>query len=152
MTLPLRRADTWYRRRLAEPSGRPRVVIDTDTANEIDDQFALAWALLAPDALRVEAVYAEPFSFAYRRATLPHAPADAPPFNPPDEGMARSHAEILRVFDKLGLDAKGRVFEGSPRYMPRNGRPVPSAAAEHLVATARAMPRGEPCTCWRWAA
>ena len=31
--------------RLALPTGRRRIVIDTDTANEIDDQFALAWAL-----------------------------------------------------------------------------------------------------------
>jgi len=27
------------------------VVIDTDTANEIDDQFALAYAALSPEAL-----------------------------------------------------------------------------------------------------
>lgn len=144
MKTPNRRSDAWYRRRLAPPRGRPRVVIDTDAANEIDDQFALAWALLATDALQVDAVYAAPFSFACRRAQLPHAPADAPPFNPPDEGMRRSHDEILRVFDKLGLDATGRVFEGSPRYLPRSGGPVPSAAAEHLVAAARATPRGEP--------
>ncbi|MEZ7981350.1 MAG: hypothetical protein QMC74_16840 [Myxococcota bacterium] len=29
----------------------PRVVIDTDTANEVDDQFALAWALRAGDRI-----------------------------------------------------------------------------------------------------
>jgi hypothetical protein len=51
--------------RLAPPRGRVRVVIDTDTANEIDDQFALAWALLRPDKLDVVAVTAEPFSFAH---------------------------------------------------------------------------------------
>ncbi len=37
--------DDWYRQRLAPPRGPVRLVIDTDTANEIDDQFALAWAL-----------------------------------------------------------------------------------------------------------
>ena len=45
-----------------------RVVIDTDAANEIDDQFALAWALLSPGQLQVDAVYAAPFSFAHRRS------------------------------------------------------------------------------------
>jgi len=35
-----------------------RLVIDTDCANEIDDQFALAWALLSPERLTVEATVA----------------------------------------------------------------------------------------------
>lgn len=51
--------------RLAPPMGQVRVVIDTDTANEIDDQFALAPALWSPDKLDVPAVTAEPFSFAH---------------------------------------------------------------------------------------
>lgn len=63
--------DDWYRSRLREPSAPVRVVIDTDAANEIDDQFALAWALLCPEALTTEAVYATPFSFAHRRGLGP---------------------------------------------------------------------------------
>jgi len=38
-----------------------RVVLDTDTYNEVDDQFALAHLLLAPELVRLEAVYAAPF-------------------------------------------------------------------------------------------
>ena len=34
--------------------------IDPDTYNEIDDQFAAVHALLSPERLRVEAVYAAP--------------------------------------------------------------------------------------------
>ena len=34
------------------------MVLDTDTYNEIDDQFALVYALLCPEKLNVEAVYA----------------------------------------------------------------------------------------------
>lgn len=49
--------------RLAPPSDRVRLAIDTDCANEIDDQFALAWALLSPDQLEIEGIYAAPFSF-----------------------------------------------------------------------------------------
>ena len=30
--------------RLEHPNGIARVIIDTDAANEIDDQFALTWA------------------------------------------------------------------------------------------------------------
>ncbi len=65
----------WLRQRLAEPQGRVRVVIDTDAANEIDDQFALAWALLSPQQLEVVAVYAAPFSFNHRRVEMIRARA-----------------------------------------------------------------------------
>jgi purine nucleosidase len=58
------------RRLLAEPDGPVRVIIDTDAANEIDDQFALAWALLSPTQVTVEAVIAEPYSFAHLRPAL----------------------------------------------------------------------------------
>jgi len=57
-------------RLLTPPQGPVRLVIDTDTKNEIDDQFALAWALLSQDQLKLEGVYAEPFSFAHHRDEL----------------------------------------------------------------------------------
>jgi inosine-uridine nucleoside N-ribohydrolase len=53
-------------RLLGRPRAPIRVVIDTDAKNEIDDQFALAWALLSPEVLEVEAVYAAPFSYRYQ--------------------------------------------------------------------------------------
>jgi inosine-uridine nucleoside N-ribohydrolase len=134
----------WYARRLAEPAGPVRLVIDTDAANEIDDQFALTWALLSPERLRLEAVYAAPFSFAHRRESLPHADRDAPPFNPPDVGMRRSRDEILRVFDRLGMPSEGKVYEGSTAYLASTDEPLRSAAAEHLVALARAAPADPP--------
>ena len=46
------------------------MIIDTDTANEIDDQYALAWALLSPERLTLEGVTAVPFSFAHHRDKL----------------------------------------------------------------------------------
>ena len=60
----------FLRGRLAPPDGPARVLIDTDAANEIDDQFALAWALLSRDRLRIEAVTAAPFSFQHHREGL----------------------------------------------------------------------------------
>lgn len=144
MTPWKRHDDAWYRARLAEPQGPVRVVIDTDAANEIDDQFALAWALLSPEQLRLEAVYAEPFSFAHRRHLLPRAPPGAPPFNAPAQGMHRSHEEILRVFSLLGVPPQSRVLAGSEGYLAAPGQARRSAAAEHLIATARSSPEGEP--------
>ena len=156
------KSDTWYTQRLApptaqgphptstgpaSPSSKIRVIIDTDAANEIDDQFALAWALLSPSQLDVVAVYAEPFSFAHRRVAYvaQHGAAlDAAPFNPPAVGMERSYDEILTVYAKLGLPSKGKVYRGSAAYLPSATQAVPSEAAEHLVATARAHRGSEP--------
>ena len=47
--------------RLQVPSGIVDVVIDSDTFNEIDDQFAISLALLSPERMRVQAIYAAPF-------------------------------------------------------------------------------------------
>ena len=47
--------------RLQPPDGKVRMVIDTDTYNEIDDQFAVVHALLSPEQLTVEGIYAAPF-------------------------------------------------------------------------------------------
>ena len=56
--------------RLEPPTGKVRVILDSDMANEIDDQFVLAWALLRPDAIDLLAVIAEPFSFTRHREPL----------------------------------------------------------------------------------
>jgi purine nucleosidase len=140
--------DAWYRQRLAPPAARPRVIIDTDAANEIDDAFALAWALLRPQRLQVEAVYAAPWSFAHRRAAyrarLGAAAQELPCFDPPGVGMTRSVETIVTVFERLGLPHAGRVFRGATGYL-RKDAPVPrSEAVEHLIASAREQPGDEP--------
>ena len=143
------RSTAWYQQRLAPPTGPVRVVIDTDAANEIDDQFALAWAMRRPDRLDVAGLYATPFSFAHRRPILPLAPPDDPAFAPPAVGMARSFDEIHRVLDVLGdpvsVAAKARVFRGSEGYLAGPEQPLRSAAVDHLIATAREhKPDGPP--------
>ncbi len=55
------------RRRLEPPQGKIRLISDTDTYNEIDDQYAIAWALLSQDVLEIEGVLAEPYSFRRNR-------------------------------------------------------------------------------------
>ena len=52
------------------PSGKNKMILDTDTANEIDDQFALAWTLLSPDKIDLLGVTAEPYSFQHHREEL----------------------------------------------------------------------------------
>jgi purine nucleosidase len=136
--------NTWYHQRLQCPSGPVTVVIDTDAANEIDDQFALAWALKRPDRLDVRGIYATPFSFAHRRHMYPSASFDAPPFNSPAQGMERSFSEILRVQDLLALERQAPVFRGSAAYLESLACPISSEATEHLITTALSMPPDEP--------
>ncbi len=68
-------SDAEYQHILRNPSGHVRCVIDTDTRNEIDDQFALAWAFLSQDQLQIEGVYAAPYSFRNRLDELRDAKA-----------------------------------------------------------------------------
>ena len=55
---------------LSNPTGKNKLIIDTDTANEIDDQFALAWALLSEDKIDLLGVTAEPYSFQHHKEEL----------------------------------------------------------------------------------
>jgi purine nucleosidase len=109
---------------LDAPTGRAAIVLDTDTYNEIDDQFALAYALLSPDRIAIEAIYAAPF-----HNTRSDGPGD---------GMERSYDEIIRVLDKLGMPDAAPVYRGSTDWLPARDQPVRSAAAEDLVARAHA--------------
>ncbi len=134
---------TWYQQRLKLPSARVSVVIDTDAANEIDDQFALAWALSRPGKLDIRGIYATPFSFAHRRALYPSAAPDAAPFNPPEIGMERSFHEIVRVQELMGCK-RAPALRGSPGYLSSLSQPIHSQTTEHLISTALAMPGDEP--------
>lgn len=49
------------------PRGRVRCVLDTDTFNEIDDQFAIVQMLLSADRLDLQAIYAAPERRSRRR-------------------------------------------------------------------------------------
>jgi purine nucleosidase len=112
--------------RLAPPAGRVRAVLDTDTYNEVDDQYALAYAVLGA-SFDLQAVYAAPF--ANDRSSGP------------EDGMEKSYAEIERVLAKLegrGGSVPGRVLKGSRRFLEAPGRPVESDAARDLVDRAAA--------------
>ncbi len=113
--------------RLQPPKGRVRLVLDTDTYNEVDDQFAVAYALRSPEKLTVEALYAAPF-FNDRSS----GPAD---------GMEKSYQEILRLLEFMRIPSQGQVFRGSTGYLPDWDHPLESPAARDLIA--RAMARSE---------
>ena len=96
-----------------------RAVLDTDTYNEIDDQFALAYALLAPEVLDLRAVVAAPFS--NRRAETP------------GEGMRKSYDEIARILGLFGSPAENFAWRGSESYLADRRTPVDSEGARKIV-------------------
>lgn len=106
--------------RLEPPTEDVRMVLDTDTDNEIDDQFALVYAILA-EMLDVEAVYAAPYT--NERSS---GPAD---------GMERSYEEICRLLDFLDRDPTGFAFRGAERYLADG--PVENPAVDDLVGRAQ---------------
>jgi inosine-uridine nucleoside N-ribohydrolase len=116
--------------RLEVPSGRVRMVLDTDTYNEIDDQFALAYALLSSEKLDVEAVYA--------------APSLNPRSTSPADGMERSYEEILRILDRMHIPPEGFVYRGSSSFLLGAEQPVQSDAASDLIERALAGPEDRP--------
>lgn len=111
--------------RLAPPeTSTRRVLLDTDTYNEIDDQFALVHALLSGETIEVEAINAAPF-FNQR--------ADSPA-----DGMEKSFEEIDRLLSRLGVTERDRVFRGSTSYLPDAETPVESDAARAIITRAHA--------------
>ena len=54
--------DTKILNLLKPRNGVVRAVLDTDTYNEIDDQFALVQMMLSSERIKVEGIYAAPFS------------------------------------------------------------------------------------------
>jgi len=116
--------------RLRHPKGNVRMVLDTDTYNEIDDQFAVVYALSASEKLKVEALCAAPF------------------FNElsdgPEDGMVKSYAELKRILGVMGKTDAIPVYEGSRRYMSAADEPVESEAARRIVELALASPVEDP--------
>ena len=117
-----------------EPPSRPvRIILDTDTYNEIDDQFAVVYALLSPEAMTVEALHAAPF----------HNPRSSSPA----DGMEKSFEEIHRLLARLpSVDTPSDAFvkRGATNWMAEGEPPIESEATADLIERALASPQDDP--------
>ncbi len=105
---------------LTPPKGLVDAVIDTDTYNEIDDQFALAYMIRSSDKINLKAIYAAPF---YNQNSTS-----------PEDGMVRSYNEIFNILTLMKEEnLKNYVFKGSVNYLSDERTPVISDAAEDLA-------------------
>lgn len=115
--------------KLSPPRGKISIVLDTDTYNEIDDQFAVVYSLLATEKINVDAFYAAPFF-----NSLSSSPKD---------GMEKSYHEILKIRKLMNRDYIP-VYKGSETYLPDAETPVKSDAARDLVKRAMATDPSNP--------
>lgn len=110
----------WIAGQLDRPRGKVDVVLDTDTYNEIDDQYALAYLIQSDDKLNLQAIYAAPFANKKCKE--------------PVEGMEKSYEEIFKILTLMEReDLKKLVKKGSDRYLENESSPVQSEAAEDLI-------------------
>ena len=83
------------------------VILDTDTYNECDDQFALAYMLKNQDIFNIEAITVAPYSHKTRSVSV-------------KEGQELSYNEIKKICNWLNFETNNRVFKGSMNYV-QNG-------------------------------
>ena len=105
---------------LTPPTDRVDAVLDTDTYNEIDDQFALSYMLKSADKINVRAIYAAPFFNSHSASAA--------------DGMEKSYNEIFNLLTLMGdEETKKIVYRGSTDYLSDEKTPVISDAANHLA-------------------
>lgn len=81
------------------------VILDTDTYNETDDQFALSYLLKSQDIFNIEAVTIAPFQ------------NDRDLEN--DSGINRSYIEAKKVFELCGENSENKIFKGATNYIEK---------------------------------
>lgn len=80
------------------------VILDTDTYNECDDQFAFAYMLKSQDIFNIEAITVAPYS---RKTPLVSV----------KDGQENSYNEILKICKWLDFDTTNKVFKGAEDYI-----------------------------------
>lgn len=80
------------------------VILDTDTYNECDDQFAFAYMLKSQNVFNIEAITVAPYSHKELNESV-------------KEGQEKSYNEILKICKWLNFDTNNKVFKGSQDYI-----------------------------------
>jgi len=109
------------------PVGRRiRLLIDSDAACEVDDQYAIALALLSPERFEIEGFVGTHFG-----------DSGGP------EGPAKSAAEIQRVLEAAGQAGRFPVKHGSDPLI-YSKRPQPSEGVDFIIERALAGQKDNP--------
>lgn len=107
-------------KRLKKPVGKIDVVLDTDTYNEVDDQFALAYLIQSHEKLQLKGIYAAPFFNHHSES--------------PKDGMERSYDEIFKVLKMIGKEEYNDcVYKGAEGFLEDESTPRESDAVNDLI-------------------
>lgn len=103
------RVHTWKEifEKVKKYNSRINVILDTDTYNEADDQFALSYLLKSQDMFNIEAITTAPYSHKNNGITV-------------KEGQDLSYNEVLKIYNLLNFNFENKVFKGSIDYI-QNG-------------------------------
>ena len=80
------------------------VILDTDTYNECDDQFALAYLLKNQDKFNIEAITVAPYFHSNKKEKI-------------EDTTEKSYNEILKICNWSNFETKNKVFKGSTNYV-----------------------------------
>ena len=111
--------------------GKIKAILDTDTYNEIDDQFALVQMLFSKEKIKVQSINAAPFSMNDRSDN-------------PKKGMDLSYDEIFRLLEKINFKKNNFVFKGSTKYVGFEKKPIYSPAADNIIESALKCSEEDP--------
>ena len=95
------------------------VILDTDTYNECDDQFALSYLIKSQDKFNIEAITVAPYSHKTKNVSV-------------KEGQELSYNEILKICKWLNFDTTNKVFKGSMDYI-QNGYTENNPAVNKII-------------------
>ena len=95
------------------------VILDTDTYNECDDQFALAYLIKNQNKFNIEAITVAPYSHKTKNVSV-------------GEGQSLSYNEILKICKWLDFDTPNKVFKGSMDYI-QNGYNKDNDAVNKII-------------------
>lgn len=97
------------------------VILDTDTHNECDDQFALSYLLKSQDRFHIEAITVAPYRHDNDISI--------------EEGNEKSYQEICKIGKWLNFDTTNKVFKGSTDYIS-DGYQESNDAVEKIIEVA----------------
>lgn len=100
---------------------RLNVILDTDTYNECDDQFALAYLLKSQDKFKINAITVAPYSNKKCSSI---------------ESIDKSYNEIINISSMLEFITDNRVFKGSTDYIS-NGYNEENEAVNKIIEVAK---------------
>ena len=92
-----------------------KIIIDSDAKNEIDDQFAIAYAVLS-DAFEIRGITAAHYG--------------------KEGSMEKSHEEILHVLSLFGRKGDVTVYAGAGKALADHATPRASSAADVIISEA----------------